>query len=140
MSVIESIKTYFSGYTGLKEGSPLTVDYLGPNPTGYAIVPLPGERTVETYLNGNKRRVFPFAFQSAEYTADELERLQNNNFYEAFADWLEEQTEADSLPTMEEGKTAESIEALGWGYLFEQGESQTGVYQIQCQLVYEQAA
>jgi hypothetical protein len=39
---------------------------------------------------------------------------------------------------MDEGKTATAIEATGWAYLYEQGQSDTGVYQIQCRLTYEQ--
>ncbi|MEN6300822.1 MAG: chloramphenicol resistance protein, partial [Anaerolineaceae bacterium] len=57
---------------------------------------------------------------------------------EEFADWLESQTAAGVLPTPGTKKTAESIEATGWGYLFEQGDSDTGIYQIQCKLVYRQ--
>jgi len=138
MSVIAAVRTYLASYSGLKTGAPLWVDYLGAANTEYAIIPLPGEKIVERYINGGSKREFPFAFQSMESTADDLERLENNGFYEAFADWLENQTGSGVLPTLASGKMAERIEAMGWGYLFEQGESSTGVYQIQCRLTYEQ--
>jgi hypothetical protein len=138
MSVIEAIKTYLKTYTGLETGAPVWVDYLGPAPTGYAIISLAGTKTVDTDILGNKTQEFPFAFQSMESTADELARLENSGFYEAFSDWLESQTEAGSLPTLGTKKTAESIEAVGWGYLYEQGESTTGIYQIMCKLTYQQ--
>jgi len=140
MSNIRAIKTYLAAYSKLKSGAPVWVDYLGATPTEYAIIPLPGARIVETYLSGLSKREFPFAFQSMESTADDLERLETQGFYEAFADWLESQTESGSLPTLAVGRTATEIEALGWAYLYRQGDSGTGVYQIQCKLTYEQDA
>ena len=139
-TIIDGLRTYLKTYTGLVSGAPVWVDFLGSTPTEYGIIPLPGARVVEEYINGSSLREFPFAFQSMESTADELERFETNGFYESFADWLESQTLAGVLPTLEAGKTAEEIEALGWGYLFQQGESGTGIYQIQCKLTYAQDA
>lgn len=136
MSLLSAVRTYLAAYTGLKDGAPLWVNYLGTLPTEYAIVPLPGAKVLETYINGGSLRVFPFAFQSMESTADDIERMENAGFFESLADWLENQT---VLPTLGAGKTAVAIEAVSWAYLFEQGGSETGIYQIQCQVVYEQA-
>jgi hypothetical protein len=138
MSIISSVRTYLATYTGLKTGAPLWVDCLGNNPSEYAVIPLAGGKVIETYLSGKSLREYPFAFQSMESTADDLERLENSGFFETFADWLETQTEAGTLPTLGTGQTAELIEAIGWGYLYEQGNSDTGVYQIQCRIVYGQ--
>ena len=138
MSMISSVKTYLATYTGLTTGAPLWVDHLGVTPTEYGIVPLPGTKIVETYIDGSSKREFPFAFQSTESTADDLERLESNGFYEAFSDWLETQTAAGTLPTLGAKQTATDIQALGWAYIYEQGQSSTGVYQIQCKLTYEQ--
>jgi hypothetical protein len=138
MSIIQSVRTYLATYTGLKTGAPLWVDFLGNNPSEYAVIPLAGSKVIESYINGSSQREFPFAFQSMESTADDLERLENSGFFETFADWLETQSEAGTLPTLGTGQTSELIEATGWGYLYEQGNSDTGVYQIQCRLVYDQ--
>lgn len=138
MSIISSVRTYLATYTGLKTGAPLWVDFLGNKPSEYAVIPLAGGKVIETYLSGKSLREYPFAFQSMESTADDLERLENSGFFETFADWLETQTEAGTLPTLGTGQTTELIEALGWGYLYEQGNSDTGVYQIQCRIVYGQ--
>lgn len=140
MTIVSSLKTYLLTYSSLSTDAPMWVNHLGKDPTEYSIVPLPGDQVVEEYLDGSTLREFPFAFQSAESTADELERLETIGFYEAFADWLESQTVAGTFPTLASGKTPEKIEALGWGFLYEQGESHTGVYQIQCALTYEQDA
>jgi hypothetical protein len=138
MSVLSAIKTYLATYTGLKTGAPLWVDYLGSDPTQYAVVPLAGGKIVEEYIDGGSLREYPFAFQSMESTADELARLENNGFYELLSDWLDAQTAAGTLPVLGTGKTTELIEATTWGYLFEQGVSDTGIYQVNCRLVYHQ--
>jgi len=139
MTIIESLKAYLKTCPNLADGALLEVDHNGP-PIQYAIVPVPGARVLEAYLDGGSLREFPFAFQTAAITADDAERIDNAGFQETFADWLEAQTEAGNLPALDAGKTAESIAATSWGYLFEQGESDTGIYQIQCKLTYRQAA
>lgn len=138
MSLISVVRDYIETYTGLAEDAPVWVEYLGSDPIQYAILPLAGDRVLEEYINGTSLRSWPFAFRSMESTADDLARLENNGFYEAFAEWLDEQTDAGELPTLENGKTAEAIEATGWGFLYEQGESDTGIYQVQCRLIYKQ--
>lgn len=138
MTIISAIKSYLENYSGLASGAPVWVDYLGPTPTEYVIVPIPGSRIIQEYISGKTIREFTFAFQSVESTADELERLESLGFFEAFADWLEHQSEVGDLPSLGANQEAENLEATGWGYLFQQGESQTGIYQIQCRLTYEQ--
>lgn len=138
MSIISALKTYIATYSGLETGAPLLIDLLGKNPTEYALVPLPGQRVVETFVNDGVLCEYPFAIQSMESTADDGTRQAINEFYEALAEWLEAQNKAGILPTLAAGKTAEKIEALGWGYLLDPGESGTGIYQIQCKLTYDQ--
>lgn len=137
-SIIEGVRDYLRDYSQLSASAPVWVQYLGPVPIEYAILPLPGGRVVEEYINGSKLMSYPFAFQSMESTADDLARLESAGFYEAFADWLDSQTEAGDLPELPTGKTAEEIQALGWGYLYQEGDSQTGIYQIQCEILYKQ--
>jgi len=138
MTILDDLKTYLETYPALVANAPLNIDTLGKTPTEYSIVPTPGTKILERYINNGSLREYSFALQSMEYTADNLARLENNGFYETFAEWLEDQNDAGILPTLDAGKTAETIEALGHGSLFEFGESSTGIYQIQCRLVYEQ--
>lgn len=138
MTLIDALQSYLKTYTGLAPAAPLWVTFLSAQPVEYSIVPLAGERVIETYLNGVEIRSFPFALQSAESTVDDAVRMANIGFYEAFADWLDAQTDAGVLPALGAGKTAESIEALGHGVLFQQGESGTGIYSVQCQMTYRQ--
>jgi hypothetical protein len=140
MSIISALKTYIATYSGLEAGAPLLVDVLGKEPTQYAIVPIPGARVAEWYINGGSKREYPFAIQSMEANSDDAIRAAINEFYESLADWFESQTLAGTLPTLATGKTSTDIEALGWGFLSEFGESGSGIYQIQAKLTYEQLA
>lgn len=137
MSIIDALKTFLAACPSLENGALLLVDRAD-MPISYSIMPMPGSRVVERYINGGSLREYPFAFQTAKSTADDLERIESAGFNETFADWLESQTEAGSLPNLGAGKTAESIEATSWGYLYEMGESETGIYQVLCKLTYEQ--
>jgi hypothetical protein len=137
MSMITAVRNFLLNYPPMAD-SLIHVDALGENPTEYAVIPLPGDRKKKQYLDGGSDREYPFLIQSVESTADELERLENSGFYEVLADWLEDQTEAGNLPALSAGKTAESIEAVSWGFVYEQGASDTGIYQITCVLKYEQ--
>ena len=140
MSLIAATKDYLLTYDGLDEDAAFLVDVLGKEPTQYSLVPLPGESVLATYIDGKTQRQFTFALQSTEYTADNPHRIANYAFYEAFADWIETQNNAENFPDLDAGKTPESIEILGQPILLEFGESGTGIYQIQCRLVYEQDA
>ena len=140
MTIISALKTYIKTYSGLDALAAFNTDHLDETPTNYAIIPIAGSQIIETYVNGVTLREFPFAFQSMESTADELKRLETVGFYEGFADWLETQTKDEMFPVLGTGKTALKIEALGWAYLFQEGQSETGVYQVQCRLEYRQVA
>lgn len=138
MSIISAIQTYIQSYASLEADAPVWCDFLGASPVQYSVAPLPGAKIVETDIMGGTRREFPFSFQMVGSTADDLARLDNLGFYEAFSEWLDQQTIDGVLPTLDTGQTALSVEANGWGYLFEQGQSDSGIYQITAKLIYEQ--
>ena len=139
MSIIAAIKTYILTYTGLETGAPVWVNHLNENPINYAIIPLAGTRKVSQNIHGNSgEREYIFAFQSAQSTADELERLESSGFFEALADWMDTQSESDVLPVLPSGQEPYAIEVLGFAYLYEQGQSDTGIYQVQCRFQYYQ--
>lgn len=138
MSIIAALRTYLATYTGLKTGAPLWVNYLSEITPGYAIMPTPGGKIIESYINGGSLREYTFSFQSMEQTADDLARIDTNAFYEALGDWMEAQTAAKTLPALGAKQTAESIETLNQAFLFDQGASSTAIYQVQCRLTYLQ--
>src|SRR5512138_1699152 len=99
MSLIAAVKTYLLTYSGLEAAAALLIDVLGKEPTQYALVPLPGNPIVESYLDGSTQRQFLFALQSQESTADDAARTANYEFYEGFAAWIETQNAAGTFPT-----------------------------------------
>lgn len=137
-SVLEGVRNYLLTYTGLKTDAPLWVQYLGSQPTQYSVIPLAGSRVLETNIIGIRTMEYVFALQSMEGTSEDIDRLESAGFYEALAQWLDEQTELKNLPLLPGTAKAEKIEALGWGVLFQQGNSETGIYQIQCHLIYKE--
>lgn len=138
-TVIEAVKDYLSDYiedADTKE-HPLWVNFLKAEPVEYSIVPLGGARKVSEYIHGNSgEREFVFALQSGRFTADEAERVGNLEFFETLAEWMDDQSDIDNLPSLPAGFAAHTIEAISYGYVFEQGGSETAVYQIQCRLEY----
>lgn len=138
---IQAIKDYFQTYIDSADANkPLWVNYLNQEPVSYSIVPIAGTRKISTYVHGNSgEREFVFAFQSSRFTADEAERIGNIEFFETLAEWLDDQTELGNLPELPTGFNVSSVEALGDGYLFEQGDSQTGIYQIQMRMEYSKS-
>lgn len=137
MSILSNVKTFIATYSGLDAAAPITSDNVGDKPPWYGIYPISGNPIIDEDILGKKRKRFPFVLRSVEYTLDELERLDTIDFFEGFQEWLEAQSNAGNLPTLASGKTPESIEAIDWAYLFEVGAT-TGVYQIQCALIFTQ--
>lgn len=140
MSVLSAVKEFIATFTELDADAPLYVNHVGDKPTQYGIYPMPNSGTVEEYLNGASIEEFFFIFQSAESTADEAERIDTFAFYEDFSAWIKAQDRAENFPSLDDDKTPYEIETIsGQGFLSEEGESSTAIYQIQCRLEYHQA-
>jgi hypothetical protein len=135
MSDISAIQNYLLTYQNLEADRPIWVEMLQPEPTAYTVFLVPGKQ-VMVDLAGNKTVEYPFGFGATE-ALDENSTLQTAEFYEEFADWLESQSEAGILPTMDAGKTATWIEALDTATIIQRATT-TGVFQILCKLTYEQ--
>ena len=134
MSDIKAVQDFLLSYQSLEDDRPGWVEMLGEEPLSYTVFLMPGQQ-VEEDIIGNKTVSYPFGFGAVEVIADNSALLAAE-FYEAFADWLDEQTESGNLPTLDTGKTAISIEALDTATIIERAEK-TGVFQILCKLVYE---
>lgn len=137
MSIIDAVQTFVETYSGIGANEPVQINQLDNVPDGYSIVPVGGGGVINTFINGTEVIEFPFVLQSAKSTMDDPNRLENIAFCEAFTIWMKAQDQAENYPTLGTGETPIEIETLGWGFLFEQGKSGVGVYQIQCRLEYE---
>ena len=134
MSDIKAVQDFLLSYQQLEENRPVWVEMLGEDPLSYTVFLVPGKQVTEDII-GNKTVSYPFGFGAVEVIADNSALLAAE-FYEEFADWLDEQTELGILPTLDTGKSAISIEALDTATIIERAEK-TGVFQILCKLVYE---
>ena len=139
MSVIGAIQTYFAKCSELDSAAPVWVNYLGDaEPLVYSIIPAAGTNIIDEYLSGTVVKEYLFAFQSMEYTIDEATRLATQEFFEDFAEWVRAQHNNENYPDLGTGKTVTEIEVLNWGVLVESSESQTGIYQINLRLEFDQ--
>ena len=139
MKIIESVKNFILTCPCLAELAAVNVDFLPESTDTYSIEGVPVNSVLKTYLDGSQERQFVFVFASRFYYSDETRNnLENSGFYEAFSDWLDEQTKKGNLPVMREGLTATKIEAMSSGYLFDvSGDLSNARYQIQCRLIYD---
>ena len=138
--IIESIKNYIANCPLLEGFKRLCVDYLPEATDTYSIEGIPAQTIIRNYVDGSTERQFVFVFAARLFYSEEIRNnIENSGFYEQFADWLEEQSEAGILPELPEGKTASKIEAMSSGYLFDiSGDLSNARYQIQCRLIYDE--
>lgn len=122
----------------LVKGKKVNVDYLGADIGAYTIDVVPAEPIVKTYTDGSTIRQFLFVFGSKEaYSADVLQNIENNGFFEKLQEWFEEQNRINSFPKLGTGKKAIKVEVTSTGYLFDESEDRAR-YQCQCKLSYYQ--
>ena len=139
MTIIESVKNFILTCPLLSEFKRLNVDFLPEDPDTYSLEGIPAAEILTTYLDGSTERQFVFVFAARLFYSEEVRNnIENSGFYEKFAEWLEEQTEADNLPQLTGKRTASKIEAMSSGYLYDiAGDLTNARYQIQCRLIYD---
>lgn len=112
---------------------------MGVDPIEYTIDILPSERIVKRYVDGSSIRQVELTFSSREpYGRDVIQNIQNSEFYEKFADWVEQNDDAGIYPDFGEGKTVRSMQVISSGYAVEVTEK-TSRYQIQLRITYLQS-
>lgn len=138
-SIIEAVGAYFMACPLLRDGA-FRIDALGDDPTEYVITVGSFDPVIESYIDGSSDRRYQFTFGSREaYDMDRVQNINNSTFYEDLADWVDKQNRSEILPELPEGCWAETIRAIGSGFLFdENGESAR--YQIQMELTYHKDA
>ena len=137
-TIIDGLRAFFCACPLLEPASRLGVDYLGRDATEYVIEAVPTEPVVQQYADGGSTRQYAFVFASREaYGVDTLRNMANKGFYEALADWIEEQSNSGNFPSLPAGKQPVRMEVTAGGYLFD-ASPDTGRYQIQCRLIYYQ--
>lgn len=139
MTIVESVKNYILTCPLLGDLGRLNIDFLPEDPDTYSIEGIPAQEILKTNIDGSTERQFVFVFAARLLYSEEVRNnIENSGFYEKFAEWLEQQTEADNLPELTGGRTATKIEAMSSGYLYDiSGDFANARYQIQCRLIYD---
>lgn len=143
VNTVENIRTWFRSCPSVQPGNRFGVDYLGADPTEYAIYPTPSPLISRVDILGNvifgPIQTFNFIFASREaYGQAVLQNLANLGFYDEIIAWIYEQNKTKNFPAIREG-TVISIMPTLTQYLFEAG-SDAARYQIQCKLTYRRNA
>lgn len=110
------------------------LDSLEEDATAYSIESTPADPVLKRFTNGDTMRQYVFSLCSREWYGPE-ENQNTSEFYEKFADWLEECTKECSLPQLSGKLQSKAIRAVTDGYLYAEQENKCQ-YRIQCQFVY----
>lgn len=138
-SIIQGITDFFMNCPLLKDGA-FRVDALSDKGVEYTIETGIFDPIVKTYVNGDTDRIYQFSFGSREfYSMDRLQNIKNIEFYEQFANWIEEQSRNENFPEMPEKCYPQALTVLSPGYIFD-GSMKNARYQIQLQLEYYKEA
>ena len=138
MSIAVKVKEFIESCPFLDEFKQMfpvvRMELLDEDATAYSIESTPAEPILKRYTNGDTIRQYVFSLCSRELYG-ESENEETAEFYEKFADWLDECTQNKKLPALSGQLQSRSIRATTGGYLYDN----TGTkcqYRIQCQFVY----
>ncbi|MGN0533291.1 MAG: chloramphenicol resistance protein [Eubacterium sp.] len=139
MAIIEAVRDYVLTCPLLEDFARINVDFLPEDASTYSIESVPTQTIMSTNIDGSTTRQFVFVFASRLLYTEELRNnIDNSGFYEAFENWLEENSKNGILPDLGDKLTPVKIEAMSSGYLFDiAGDFTMARYQIQCRLIYE---
>lgn len=131
MSIIKALQDFLMRYDGM---SIVLTDRPDEVPSSYAVAAA-GSGEIRQDIIGNRTYQNSYIFQAREAAANETDRQENYDFLEAFADWLEEQNDADTLSVLPGKYQAEALEVSNV-MLVDLDEDGTGLYQVQLQLIF----
>lgn len=134
-SIIAGITDFFMACPLLQDGV-FRVNALGDQAIEYNIETGVFNPVLRMYINGDSERQYQFNFVSREYyDMDRIQSIQNSEFYEEFAEWVEEQHRAGNFPKLPEKCEPRGLSVLSSGYVMDIS-MRNARYQIQLQLTY----
>lgn len=132
--MIEKIRKYLIENKIVDENCRVNVDFLGENPTEFAIVPISVNPIVKKYIDGSSLRQYQFQLISCnDYGADVMQNMANSKFYEDLYELIETNNDNGILPDID---GIESIECLNNGAILNVT-TNTARYSIQMKITYE---
>lgn len=128
MKIIEAIREYISNLECMSTfTNAINVNYLDDEISSFSLEEIPCNPIIKRYIGGKSKKQFQFAFCSREpYGAEVLQNIDNSNFYEDFAEEIENKNNEGILPSIE---GAISIEVISSAYTVSVTED-TSLYQI----------
>ncbi len=130
--MIDEIKTWIGTCPYLDDGRVINIDYLHAE-ASYSIEPLTCDPYIKRFVDGGGIKQFQVALTSRELYDDSADQNSDNaEFYEKFAEWVEEQNESGTYPFTQ----CTGVQVLTNGYLFD-SDSATARYQIQLAIYFE---
>lgn len=136
-NIIDSIRSFILTCPFL-DNYRVNVNHLSED-MSYSVDPLPCDPVLQKYVDGGKKKQFQFAFTSKEqYDEDARINIENSGFYQAFEEWMEQQTDKGEMPELKNEKQHPyELQTLNSGYLYD-AEGEHAQYRIECRLLYIQ--
>lgn len=135
--ILEKIKNFIEQNCPLLAGKRIAVNFLGEIPQSYSMEHVPENPILKKYPDGGSLRQFVFIFASREfYDSNSRNNLDVANFYEAFAQWIDQVNQKGTMPSLGNGRSSLRFEVLSGGFLAD-SRSGSAKYQIKCRLLYE---
>lgn len=139
MKTAESLRLWLRTCPTISNVERFNVDFMGQNPTEYAIYSTPSAINYKRDILGN---VYPSSVQELNYifasifaySRDILQNLQNLGFFADIIEWIYAQNAAKNFPEIEEGTVLSIMPTLS-PYVFD-ADSDSGRYQIQLKISY----
>ncbi len=139
MTIAESVRNFLRTCPVLEDGR-LNVDFLPEEAASRSMDVTPAAPVVKRYIDGSSLRQFFFALAARTLYGEEIrQQLDNLELLESFSDWLDQKNCAREFPDLGTGRRATRLEVTASGHVSAPGCS-TARYQIQCRMLYEQAA
>lgn len=140
-SFIDSIIDYLKQCPEFEENLKVNINYLGNKIEDYCLEAVPAERTVKRFIDGEKEKQKIFVFASRKtYSQDEIENMENYDFFEKIAEWIELQNDNEHFPdivNINNIQEIESIEILDSPYISAISETEAR-YQTEIKITYIQ--
>jgi hypothetical protein len=131
--MIEKIRQYLIDIDVIDDNCRINVDFLGEEPTEFAIVPIAVDPIIERWITGQSIRQYQFELISCnDYGADVMQNMANSRFYEELYDLIEKNNKESTLPDIE---GIQKIECLNNGAILD-ANTNTARYSIQMKITY----
>lgn len=139
VNTVENIRLWLRDCPAVSKTSRFNVDYMGADPTEYAIYSVPSTIDSGIDILGNvyykPRQELNFIFASVHaFSFNALENLRNLGFYDDVIRWIYQQNVMKNFPEIAEGRVLSIMPTLT-PYLFD-ADSDSGRYQISLKMIY----